>query len=80
MSTRGPEMGPQINMLNRDQKPYNDRWLEMKPIISDLLCQKDVSKQDWHKLFWHAHQAVTWLEEGYILLQERVKNRILISL
>ena len=73
MSTRGPEMGPTINMLKRDQKAYDDRWLEMKPIISDLLCQKDVSKQDWHKLFWDAHQAVTWLEEGYILLQECVK-------
>ena len=72
MSTRGSEMGPTINMLKRDQKAYDDRWLEMKPIISDLLCQKDVSKQDWHKLFW----AVTWLEEGYILLQEYVKNPI----
>ena len=72
MSTEEPDVRPTINMLKMDQIPFGERWLQMKPIVSDLLGQKNVSKKDWQRLFWHTHQTVAWIEDGYVLLQENV--------
>lgn len=49
--------------------PFPARWKKMRPVVNSLLCQEDVSRGDWQQLFWDAHAAILWDEEGYVLLQ-----------
>ena len=59
-------------MLLKDNISFPLRWLKMKPVVSNLLCQKDITRGDWQQLFWDAHAAILWDEDGYIYLQGNI--------
>ena len=59
-----------------DNIGFADRWRKMKPVIGCLINQKDVTKEEWHTLFWDAFKAVLWDEEGCVHLYEALQELI----
>ncbi|XP_071505518.1 cullin-5-like [Diadema setosum] len=80
MATVGskPGGGSGSSMLKQDksQPQFEDRWEGMRPTVLKLLRQENVSRDEWHDLFWEVYSVCVWDDKGAEKVNDALKHDI----
>ena len=49
-----------------------EKWTRIEPTLWKLLKQVDISRQEWHQLFWNAHDLIIWDEDAADFVVEKL--------
>ncbi|XP_030851113.1 cullin-5 [Strongylocentrotus purpuratus] len=71
-------VGGGSSMLKQDktQPQFEDRWEGMRPTVLKLLRQENVSRNEWHDLFWEVYSVCVWDDKGVDKVNEALKHDI----
>ncbi|XP_066251084.1 cullin-5 [Euwallacea similis] len=63
-------------LKERGQLKFEDKWVQMGPIVLKLLKQEPVSQAEWHDLFYDVHLVCLWDEKGPAKLRDHLHEDI----
>lgn len=56
---------------------FDEKWLEMRPVVLKLLQQEPVSHNEWQDLFYNVHLVCLWDEHGPGKMKLALKSDIM---
>ncbi|XP_030851114.1 cullin-5-like isoform X2 [Strongylocentrotus purpuratus] len=63
-------------LKDKTQPQFEDRWEGMRPTVLKLLRQENVSRNEWHDLFWEVYSVCVWDDKGVDKVNEALKHDI----
>lgn len=56
---------------------FEEKWIEMRPVVLKLLQQEPVTQNEWQNLFYAVHLVCLWDDQGPTKMRQALKTDIM---